>query len=89
MKHLLLRPPAPSPPSSSSQSQSQLPRPLPPHHQASIHAADATSTSRANSSLPLSSASSVYFVSVQPCFDKKLEASRRDFYDSEEELQEV
>eukprot|EP00596_Hydrurales_sp_CCMP1899_P007117 CAMPEP_0119052856 /NCGR_PEP_ID=MMETSP1177-20130426/74012_1 /TAXON_ID=2985 /ORGANISM="Ochromonas sp, Strain CCMP1899" /LENGTH=387 /DNA_ID=CAMNT_0007032557 /DNA_START=208 /DNA_END=1368 /DNA_ORIENTATION=- len=36
-----------------------------------------------------SSAKSLYVVSVQPCFDKKLEGSRKDFTDEETESQEV
>lgn len=31
----------------------------------------------------------VYHLSVQPCFDKKLEASRKDFYDEEKQQYDV
>lgn len=34
-------------------------------------------------------ASQVFVVSIQPCFDKKLEASRRDFYHSSGDVMEV
>jgi hypothetical protein len=34
-------------------------------------------------------AKKVFVVSIQPCFDKKLEASRRDFYHSESDTNEV
>ena len=36
-----------------------------------------------------SSVKSVYVVSVQPCFDKKLESSRKDFYHTDTDNQEV
>ena len=32
---------------------------------------------------------SVYHVAVMPCYDKKLEASRKDFYDEAEATGEV
>ena len=37
----------------------------------------------------VSEVKSVYVVSVQPCFDKKLESSRKDFYHSDTDCQEV
>lgn len=45
--------------------------------------------SKSTSSLSPSSIKSVYVVSVQPCFDKKLESSRKDFYHSDTDNQEV
>lgn len=40
-------------------------------------------------SQPPKSKASVFVVSVQPCFDKKLEASRKDFYHSESNTMDV
>ena len=94
LKHLLLRASAPSPSLSTSQplpSSEPFLFPPPPSDIAAAWPDFSTCQHLSSSSAAGAGGgiSSVYFVSVQPCFDKKLEASRRDFYHSAEGLQEV